>query len=101
MPDIGLWSAIVNMIASLGVVYIMMTVTREAGWRSVLQVVKGCHRVALATLAVVLFANAATTLYDDTDPRPVDFVMQVVLLMVIGVSAIRHRMVPRQRSSRR
>lgn len=95
MPDLGHLSALVNAIAAFGILWIMQIVTREAGLRSILQVIKGCHRLALAALAVALFTNAAATLYDDTDPRVVDFAAQLALLLVIGMSAIRHRMVPR------
>lgn len=95
MPDLTWLSAAVNFIASLGTIWIMQIVTHEAGWRSFLEIIKGCHRLALAILALALFANAGATLYEGTQPRPIDFAAQLALLLVIVFSAVRHRMVPR------
>lgn len=93
--DLGLACAIVNLLASLGALWVMQAVTADFHLGSLIGLVKLGHRAALAALAIVLFANAASTLWSGTDPRPGDLAVQVALLAVIALSAARHCMVAR------
>jgi hypothetical protein len=90
--DLGTLSALVNAAAALGCIWVMQSVTAEAGFANPSRLVKLFHRVSYGLLSLVLFANAAVTLDDDSDPRWIDFIVQCCFLFVALVSVLRHRM---------
>lgn len=85
-------------VASMGALAMMQLTTSEAGFKSSVSLLKLAHRFGLAVVSVVLFYSAADTLYNNTDPRPVDFLVIFVLTMVIALSAIRHMAAPSPQS---
>jgi len=97
MIDLGIVHALFLLVAALGALWLMQVATSDAGIRSGLAWIKLCHRMTLAVVAIVLFANAGETLYNGSAPRPVDFVTQFVLVLVIVFSGWRHTLVTRDR----
>lgn len=95
--DFGTASAAFNLLAAFGALYLMQIVTPEAGIHSGLQVLMLGHRVVLAIVSIALFANAGDTIYSNTAPRPIDFFVEFVLLMVLTLSAVRHKFTPQLR----
>jgi len=87
------------MFASLGALWVMQKTTPDAGFGGSIPLLKLAHRFSLAVVSVVLFAAGVSTLYSDTEPRPVDFLVIFVLTMVLALSAIRHMCASLPRSS--
>lgn len=95
LVDWSTMSAASNAVASIIVLYIMQTVTADASFTSILGIVKLAHRSSLALLAILLMANAGATLNDMSDPKLFDLASQLAFLLVVLLSAVRHRMAPK------
>lgn len=102
MSDLNLGSiyALFNFTASFGALWLMQRVTADAGWCSQLALVKLGHRASLTVVAIVMFASAAYTVETNTSPRPVDFAVEAILVMVLCLSAVRHTLAVKQREAR-
>src|SRR3972149_342152 len=75
--------------AAVGALWMMQRTTAEAGFRGAMPVIKLGHRVLSAAASIVMLMAAADTLYYDTTPRVIDFAVQIVLISVLGFSAMR------------
>jgi hypothetical protein len=93
-PTVNAWiSPLVNVLASLGVLWIMQKVTHDAVIWTPIGLLKWAHRASLAVLAIVLAMNAALSATDGTVPRLHDLAVQLAFLLVVLLSAIRHSLV--------
>lgn len=93
--DLGTIYAAFNLVSALAAVWLMQSVTVEAGFADKVKLLKLGHRAALAAVAVALFANAGYTIMGGTDPRPVDFLLESVLILALFFSGLRHKVCAR------
>lgn len=92
--NLGNAYALFAFLASLCSLWAMQKVTADATMDTWLGKVKWAHRASIGLVSVVFLVTAASTLYYDTEPRPVDFLLICVLLMVLVLSVMRHMTAP-------
>lgn len=88
--DLGVAYFIFSLVSAFGALWMMQRTTADAGFSGSLPLIKLGHRAISAIASVTMFAAAMDTLYYDTEPRLVDFVVQFVLVSVLTFSALRH-----------
>lgn len=86
-------------LASLVSLWAMQKVTYDADIRTWLGRIKWLHRAAISLTSVCFLFSAAYTLYYETPPRVVDFLMIFVLLSVLILSVMRHMQAPVRREA--
>lgn len=95
--DIGDAYAMFAIISSLLCLWAMQKVTHDANVKTWLGKIKWMHRASIGMASVAFMMSAAYTLYFSIDPRPVDFVLIFVLLLVLILSVMRHIQAPVRR----
>lgn len=93
--DLGSASAVLNIVAALGVVAIAQAVTRDYDRATEIGWVKFFHRMSMLALAGMLSYNAYRTLDMGTEPRLEDVLVQIAVAAVVVISFLRHLMSPR------
>lgn len=94
MNSLGNAYALFAFLGSLCSLWAMQKVTHDAHMDTWLGKVKWAHRVSIGIASMVFLVTAAHTLYYDTEPRPVDFLLIFVLFMVLVLSVMRHMTAP-------
>lgn len=89
MGEIGTVSAILNVIGSIGALWVMQLLTTEAGVSTPPARVKLAQRAALALAAIIMMYSAAYSISTDSAPRPVDLVVEFTLLLTLFVTVAR------------
>lgn len=85
----GTVSAVANVVAALGTLYIMQAITWNAGFTSGLAFLHLLHRLGHAALSLAFIVNAVTTVVHDSVPRPVDVIVYVVFAVVTIIAVVR------------
>lgn len=91
--------AVFALTSAFGALWMMQRTTADAGFRGRLPLIKLLHRFCSGVASIVMFTAAASTLYYGTSPRVSDFLVQIALIGVLFVSALRHMAAPLPRSS--
>lgn len=92
-----LWavSALVNMMAGVGVTCMAIGVTDGWRFRTALDWIRSGHRASLGALALALFMSAGLTYDAEENPPLDDFAVQLAFLAAITFSGVRHRLIVR------
>lgn len=90
--DLGDISVIVNSLSLLGVLFVMQRITNDFSTYSTLGWVKMAHRGAFILLAMALAYNIYRTVDGENNPRFVDLLVQIGLMLTVAVSFVRHGM---------
>lgn len=88
--DLGFAYVLFSLACAIGALWMMQRTTADAGLRGALPIIKLAHRAVSAIASITMFTAAADTLYYDTQPRVIDFAVQVILIGVLAFSAMRH-----------
>jgi peptidoglycan/LPS O-acetylase OafA/YrhL len=81
-------------LASLCALWAMQRITHDANLKTWIGIVKWAHRASIGLVSMAFLISAAHTVYYDTEPRPVDFLLICALLMVLVLSVMRHMTAP-------
>lgn len=87
-------SIFVNGLSALCALFIMQSVTYDAGFATGMQRFRLVQRITFALLSIVLATNAAATIATDSEPRVIDLVLQIVLALSLILTCARNMIGP-------
>ena len=85
--------AVLALVASFVCLYVLQSMTWEAGWRSFTAVLRLIQRVSLGVISCVLMLMAASIVADDTPPADALSVLFLIpfLAMLLATAVLVHR----------
>jgi hypothetical protein len=90
---LSFWS-LINFISAFMVLYMMQTVTGQAGFRSKMELLYLFQRVVYVFLVYALFANSVHIYFNAMLPARSDALVEFAFFLSCVISFMRHRLAP-------